>query len=362
MGNDENVLSEKMFQEMVQNAGRGNVVGEKDILELFRIMTAELLVSGNSGLLNKSLERWYAFCRENRWPFRINEPISYKIVFSESRWIRNPLSPYDAYNIILGLSNYMDENIDHGTGTPEIWIENLGRNTYPINPDLNSVYRAFPRIDEYIISKRREIFAQAVKKKENSSYIFSEDREYREKAQKEADAILNDAKEKAAVIVNEAKNEARKEAGRKHQEELSLFSNDFAEVRKMLQDLNSIMRHVEETVIQKNTQKAFSQLFELYSMAADVRDAFTQRIKEQNNADLEDMFYNLETFMDMIEEYLADYGIDTIMTAPETPFDGKLHAAKNTCNFDPGNAVVRKSIRHGFIWGDKVLQKEQVTI
>ena len=74
------------------------------------------------------------------------------------------------------------------------------------------------------------------------------------------------------------------------------------------------------------------------------------------------MIDNLTAFMDMISEYLDEYGVRTICSESGTPFDGKYHEAGDGGMFDPKRAVVGCSLRRGFCWGAQVLQNERVRL
>ncbi len=74
------------------------------------------------------------------------------------------------------------------------------------------------------------------------------------------------------------------------------------------------------------------------------------------------MIDNLTAFMDMISEYLDEYGVRTICSESGTPFDGKYHEAEGGGMFDPRRSVVGCSLRRGFCWGEQVLQKERIRL
>jgi molecular chaperone GrpE (heat shock protein) len=147
-----------------------------------------------------------------------------------------------------------------------------------------------------------------------------------------------------------------------HQEELSFFAKQFDRLRPALMEVNERMRTMEDSIEQKNIEKAYRQWLELYELIADVKDSTFQKAIETESVDLENAAYNLEEFLFIISDALAEYGIDTITTAPGSPFHGKYHDAGKVRNFDPATATVAESLRSGFVWGDQVLKKERIRL
>lgn len=65
----------------------------------------------------------------------------------------------------------------------------------------------------------------------------------------------------------------------------------------------------------------------------------------------------------MIIEYMAEYGIQSISSMPGDKFSPKYHTiGTGNQQFDPRSASIKVSKRTGFLWGEQVLQKEQVEI
>ena len=71
---------------------------------------------------------------------------------------------------------------------------------------------------------------------------------------------------------------------------------------------------------------------------------------------------NYSTYLEIIIDDLASFGIEGFTTNIGESFDGKFHEVINNKNFSPHTAVIKKSLRSGFKYKDVVLQKELVEI
>ena len=95
----------------------------------------------------------------------------------------------------------------------------------------------------------------------------------------------------------------------------------------------------------------------------DAIDLAPDLARENNDQNLENVAYNMDVFLDMIIEYMAEYGIQSITSMPGDNFLPKYHTVGiSNQQFDPRSASIKVSKRTGFLWGEQVLQKEQVEI
>lgn len=152
------------------------------------------------------------------------------------------------------------------------------------------------------------------------------------------------------------------------QEVQDTYSKGIYALQQTLQEINTQMKLVGEQTRKLDTfateesiRKAHINLIELYNLIADTRDSQMERAHDTQNEDLKNSVFNLEVFLDMIAEYLADYGIVTLSTAPNAAFNPTFHVVPQTMkNYNPQSLIVRRSVRKGFVWGEQVLQKERV--
>lgn len=128
--------------------------------------------------------------------------------------------------------------------------------------------------------------------------------------------------------------------------------------QKILEDLRSFSDSLAENYIM---QFAAAQI-ELFNLIADNFDSHAPKAEQSQNRDYRDAVDNCKDYLDMIIDALADFGVDEISSADGTPFDGKIHDVKNTKTFSPRSATVKKSLRPGFRYGERVLQKEAVEV
>lgn len=154
------------------------------------------------------------------------------------------------------------------------------------------------------------------------------------------------------------------------------FSALFADMRSALSSMTQKMTAMEQQVTSENTRRASFQLLDLFNLIADYQDSLVAArndpsvpAAETETGSAEDaddergvMIDNLTAFMDMISEYLDEYGVRTICSERGTPFDGKYHEAEGGGMFDPRRSVVGCSLRRGFRWGEQVLQKERIRL
>ena len=122
-----------------------------------------------------------------------------------------------------------------------------------------------------------------------------------------------------------------------------------------------MIKNLEDTVSESSIKKVSSQLLELFNLIADTKDSTIDLARKNNDQSLENTAYNMDVFLDMIIEYMAEYGIQSITSMPGDKFVPKYHTLKTgNQQFDPRNASIKLSKRTGFLWGEQVLQKEKV--
>lgn len=217
-------------------------------------------------------------------------------------------------------------------------------------------------------------------------------RRVKQQAESERDLILNTAKQEANEILRKARldsdlqikktnvriaqanaqivqSKARsilretQERKDRHLQETQWIRKCFVEVKDELIQTNACMKKLEDSILEMTTKKIYIQYLELFNLIADSRDSAWEVSHQTNNQDLENTAYNLEAFLDMITEYLSDFGIQTVITNPGERFSAKFHSAENAGDtFDPRLAMVKRSLRRGFVWGEQVLQKEKVEV
>ena len=210
----------------------------------------------------------------------------------------------------------------------------------------------------------REAEAEAARYRES---LREEAEEEIENAKRRAEEEICAAKEEAEKIVAEAKIRAAKVRAAPHNEifaaEQEAWQTGFSEIREALLSVGGVVKKAEDLARENATKKAFAAWHELFHLIADTKDSTRQIALQKDNPDLKTAAANMDVFLDMIGEYLADYGIEMLVSAPGTPYSAKTHAAEGRgADFDPKSAVVQKSLRPGFCWGEQVLEKEKVEV
>ncbi|EHO49531.1 hypothetical protein HMPREF9099_02869 [Lachnospiraceae bacterium oral taxon 082 str. F0431] len=387
----------------------------KDVERLLEAMKAELIINGYSPLLDAAFNECVNYCTNQRIAtikFRAEN-----FCFTELNR-RRIIPTFDAWQFPILLSKYM------GSGSVLSTIEKLlpffWGNYVPNKPDPGSLQQAFETIDIQVVEQRRKMYQGVLGssrrtipedfvitelvKQENADKVKTLMKEAEEEkrtiiaqahtqAESEARGIVESARrqgesEKQAVL-DSAQKQANKiiynasliadkkiaEAKRRVHElsadkrfnefnaEQQSTEQHFAEVRDALVKTNESIKLLEDAVSESVTRKAYTQLIELYNLIADTKDSTYSLALQTNSQDLENAAYNMDVFLDMLVEYLADYGVQTILSFQGDHFSTKNHTlGKTGIQFDLKHARIVRSLRNGFVWGEQVLQKERVEI
>ena len=228
---------------------------------------------------------------------------------------------------------------------------------------LDAVHKDADKIKQQASQKAEKILDDAYKDADK----------IKQKASQKAEKIIDDAREEAEKIKQRASLETKKNISRANMdgdnpsqafaEEQQRLQQNFSEVRSALLQANEMIRRLEDSVSETATKKISTKLLELYNLIADSRDSAFVLSKKNNDHELENIAYNMDVFLDMIIEFMADYGIQTIASALGDKFSAKHHEIEtDDKQFDPRSAIVKVSKRNGFLWGEQVLQKERVEI
>ena len=128
--------------------------------------------------------------------------------------------------------------------------------------------------------------------------------------------------------------------------------------QKLLEDFRSFSTTLTENYI---VQFAKTQI-ELFNLITDNYAWHSSRAETSQSKDYYKAVDNYRSYLELIVDALADFGIEEILSDPKTRFDGKIHDVKNTKNFYPQTATIKKSLRSGFRYGELILQKEEVEV
>ena len=182
-------------------------------------------------------------------------------------------------------------------------------------------------------------------------------------AQKQADGILEDCKRQTEELLARARAKAQEikqnALDEKHKAcNESLKTGMDLVVQQFIQTQDA-MRNLEAQFAQSQLLKIFDTFYSLYDLI-DVNRQSLQELPDEYSYICE----NMDTFLEVIQEGLADFGIQTIISAPNCPFNGKLHTVQGSTMFDPATAILKRSVRPGFVnqATGNVLQKELVEL
>lgn len=374
---------------------------KSDVEQLLECIKRELLIAGRSSLIDVACLSCKNFFLTHRMPVYKFEPASF-LISDLGRYEKIPA--FDAWYIIIFLSGYLTSGEIAGDierFLPYFFDGYKPKPTRPgelrealqkidaevrkcrgemydfcssrsVDPEGSSLHESVPAVDK----KRAEDYLATAKadiEKEKVAILDSA----RKQAEKERQEIIDAAYEEEKKIIQRASAEAEKkisiskkriaEAIEENQNnfamEAQLLQQGFSEVRSALFTANDMIKKLEDTVSESSIRKASNQLLELFNLIADTKDSTIDMARESDDQSLENAAYNMDVFLDMIIEYMAEYGIRPIASVQGDKYQPKYHAAGNgNQQFDPRSALIKASKRTGFLWGEQVLQKEQVEI
>lgn len=195
--------------------------------------------------------------------------------------------------------------------------------------------------------------------------------------QKEGEALLEEARKQAAEIMLQARRSAAEYLAKTRAQARKILEEtrqpetetpaaaaavELPRVRDALQEVNERMRGIETALQAENDCRVCVRLMELYNLVADARDTCrAQAAKtESGGSQVGD---RLEMLLDILENDLEEYGVRTLVTPAGGHWQENTHTVVNAgSGYDPGTAVVRQSLRAGFVRGTQVLQKERVRL
>ena len=123
------------------------------------------------------------------------------------------------------------------------------------------------------------------------------------------------------------------------------------------------MQQMESKIIEKQNSTYYNKLISIYSLVSDIYYSInTSKHFIKNKESLKNK-NNMKQIMDMISEYLSDYGIEVLISEPSSKFNAKTQRPLNqNTQFNPQNALIERSYRAGFKLDDQIIEKEIVVI
>ena len=171
-------------------------------------------------------------------------------------------------------------------------------------------------------------------------------------AEKKGEAVVARAKARANEITQKAKEEQYLAQNAGLKDGIELVLRQFAQTQEE-------MRALEERFDQVQLMKVFNTFYSLYELI-DLNKKSLQTLPKEYSYICD----NMDIFQEVIQDGLADFGIKTFISESDTPFDGKLHEVQGDAVFDPAKALVKCSLRPGFMntATENMLRREQVEI
>ncbi len=361
--------------------------GRKAVTALITKMALELIEEKTSPLLNACV---YVLGRR--------EHLYIGHVYRFQRFdldLRNPVdgvSAADAAVLIRCLAQLVSNGQIRNNVIYDVWYESFGTSGTTLGANAERAYYLVRMIESYlpdyearINHSQKDAAAQTEEPKTDEQNITQPDE--KQVSEEQAQQIIKEAQEKARAIIAKAEQEAteilknaqnvsdqkiRKAAEQAKQMNVSRNLETFetqqneihtalSEIRRRLNETGAYLNQIDQKINDETVMKIFDQYDELYNLIADVADS-TAANMDGDSPDLRRVYQNHQAYLDLIEENLSDFGIEYLATSQGEPFDGRKHEVSGSKNFDPRSAKVKKSLRHGFVYGKSVLKKELVEL
>lgn len=186
-----------------------------------------------------------------------------------------------------------------------------------------------------------------------------------ENAERKADRIKKEAQE----LYNIRKAEAdRRICGMKitdnkedYENRYEEITSSFREIRRLLNDAGIELNQLDQKINTDHIRKIFRQYSELYHLINDVTQSISLKDLSENDA-MQRIYQNHLIYLDIIEENLSEFGIEPLISSPGDTFDSRTHQTDGLHAFKPQTSRVKNSRRHGFVYGNTVLEKELVEL
>jgi vacuolar-type H+-ATPase subunit H len=189
------------------------------------------------------------------------------------------------------------------------------------------------------------------------------ERQRTQQAQEQADGIIADCKRQAEELLARTKTHAQEIKQNALDEKYTICNESLKTgmdlvVQQFIQTQEA-MRDLEAQFAQSQLLRIFDTFYSLNELI-DMNKKSLQTLPNEYSYICE----NMDTFLEVIQEGLTDFGIQTVISKPHCPFNGKLHGVQGSAMFDPSTAMIKCSLRPGFInrATGNVLQKELVEL
>lgn len=398
---DNNITSYEMHLNLTARIKKWNGpdrVSSEDFIAVAELMLRELVTDGFSSLIDGAAAVWDLFCRKYSLEDMTFFPRSYSVDFESDNRMLWPMEAYGWVELAALIAYGKD---------PEFYIREMkqyfGRNMEPTRARRNGMDQNLERLDVWVRSERIKKTggqgAPAGRMQEALAQERSKAEEILRGAEQKAQQILHDAETqaelKAQKILHEAEAEAenmRREAGAipaqakglmerarfeaaritdharkagrerldKENRAIALgeqqkITETLLDTEKTLAGVHETLRGVEKQLTETFIQRVSIQLMELYDLAMDSYESVSGQEELPAGESLLDL-------AEVAAQDLAEYGIEPIITEPGAPYNGTVHEAVGTEQFDPKSVIVQKSLRFGFRRDTVILRKEKVEI
>ena len=398
---DNNITSYEMHLNLTARIKKWNGpdrVSSEDFIAVAELALRELVTDGFSSLIDGAAAVWDLFCRKYNLEDMAYFPRSYSVDFESDNRMLWPMEAYGWIELAALIAYGKD---------PEFYIREMkqyfGRNMEPTRARRNGMDQNLERLDVWVRSERVKRTggqnAPAGRMQEALAQERMKAEEIIRGAEQKAQQILHDAQAQAELnarkILQQAEAEAvdmrreaseapaqarglmerarfeaaritghARKAGRERLDkesraaalgEQKKITETLLDTEKTLAGVHETLRGVEKQLTETFIQRVSIQLMELYDLAMDSYESISGQEGIPAGESLLDL-------AEVAAQDLAEYGIEPIITEPGTAYNGAIHDAVGTEQFDPKSVIVQKSLRFGFRRDAVVLRREKVEI
>lgn len=387
--------STDLYSRFIAERNAGNAAdGKPAALLLAETIKNELCTQGRSSLLDTAV---YSLVHDDpRFSYGIQEFTTFSLDLNKSLPL---ISHSDAALLVRCLANTVSGGQIRKNEIYDAWYENFGLYGLDISMSFERTVYLLQMTDRYLADtvsrpqteKIIPISDGHIEKQESETGEQPEEKELPADTSamdaEEAQSILASAEEKAKQIIENAERKAdrikaeaqelynvrKAEADRRicgmkitdnkkdYENRYEEITSSFREIRKLLNDAGIELNQLDQKINTDHIRKIFRQYSELYHLINDVTQSISLKDLSENDA-MQRIYQNHLIYLDIIEENLSEFGIEPLISSPRDSFDSRIHQTDGHHTFKHGTAHVKNSLRHGFVYGNTVLEKELVEL
>lgn len=285
-----------------------------------------------------------------------------------SYWNDYDISLWDAYYIVKELLKRVKNESDNVLNSQDTEYVMHMFQSYPVQ---ESGRRVIDKIYYYLKTIKEIVDSETIECEENKETdVVSIEFEKTGKDDSEYVEVSTSKTDHAVLVTCQKELTNRIELRTKsNKSNIQNWHNNMEDLHRRLQEIQPSVSSMLEKImtfsndLTDNYILQFGRMnIDLYNLISDNYDYHVNVSEVSGNKDYINAVLNYEEFQSLIVDNLAAFGIEEIVTPSGVPFERSIHEVVNNDMFSPKSAVVKKSLRSGFRYGDIVIQKERIKV